>query len=201
MKTILDLRKGNLVYGTIHRNGGGVATNGGIVEQLEVRKIEVNLASSVIRVRLSCGYGVTYLHSLYDEGVYLTQDDAFDDVNKIYNAPNLHEFMKDSFGLEWVVNAHKSAYMLWRWDESKKSAVKCDGFGWLNLFDPIYPEGYYPTKEACEKANRRMVTIEVTRTYMTEREEGADAEYLLNNPDEYEFKEGDECISDAQYAD
>lgn len=205
---ILDLKKGDNVFVGVHR-AGGCATECEYVEKMEVRSIFAYMRGQYAYVRLSDGNMVRELGGEYGETIncYLSKDDFFDDVPM--EVPRQSAFVKYITEREGY-EVHNDLYpIVWKWDESSKKAyqshIKPNNDEWgvngkVNIFTYRFPDGCYPTKEACEKANKRMVTIEVTRTFMTQREEGADAEWLLNNPDEYEFQDGDECISDAQYA-
>ena len=200
---ILDLKKGDKVFTGITRDGG-FANNVEYIEEMEVRDIKVDLRNYEPDVLIRLAQDDIYVKVMrckYCSAISKSVDDFKDGV--FTEIPRDKVFYKH-FAQIWGCNLDKygDAIEVWRWDESKKQACKYLLSRFTeSIFNSQLPEGDYPAKEACEKANKKMVTIEVTRTFLTEREEGADAEWLLNNPDEYEFEDGDECATTANYAD
>lgn len=204
---ILDLKKGDKVYGGVMRKGNGCVVNMGYMEELTVRSIvpanrDYGASSdhTWLRIRLANNNGVITDEYLFDKSIYASEEDFLDgkNISTAVTYGEIWDKMAKIFGLD------KDRYgyaLIWKWDAEKKIAKSACWTGNYNLANLQFPEGYYPTKEACEKANRKMVTIEVTKTYLTEREEGDDAEWLLNHPDEYEWSDDDECMSDAKYSD
>lgn len=206
---ILDLKKGDKVYGGLTRSGNGFATHVGYQEIFEVRSVILrngdlitNGKSADFNTRLKTeGNDVIYACELHNASIYASEEDFLDgNAIQSFNIPvaDVSEMLASACGLKVCKEGFPE---LWEWDTVKKEAKPKWWVKGFNLADPQLPEGSYPTKEACEKANRKMVTIEVTKTYLTEREEGEEAEWLLNHPDEYEWSDDDECISDAKYSD
>lgn len=201
--TILDLKKGDKVWVGTHPSGNGFNSDCEYATEMEVREIFAYPYSKNIAVRLYGNDKVKTVSGRFDEyiDIYATKEDFANGANmKSVNMSQIHRHIATLYG--FTSNGLKIES--WRWNEEHRKAEQyCfhfDTYGVLRILSYRITDNLYPTKEACEKANRRMVTIEVTRTYLTEREE-EDAEWLLNHPDEYEFQEGDECMSDAQYSD
>lgn len=206
---ILDLKKGDKVYGGLTRSGNGFATHMGYQERLEVRSVILRNGDLItggkgvdfnIRLRTECD-GVIYAHELHDASIYATKEDFLDgnDIQR-FNIPV--EVVSQKLATACGLKVCKEGFPeVWEWNDVQKVPKIKWWVKGFNLAEPQLPEGYYATKEECEKANRKMVMIEVTKTYLTEREEGEDAEWLLNHPDEYEWSDNDECISDAKYSD
>lgn len=192
--TILDLKKDDVVY-------GGVAYTTGTqgkwnCELFKIAKICLS-DFRVKEVRLHDGNGnVIFVESLCERSIYPTQEDYTYDENRIERDVAMKDITKrigETLGVEYTCDL----CYVWRWNDDKKvSEKKILNSSRINLADIKMPDGAYTTKEECDKANKKQVTVKIVREYHTEVDEN-EAEYLLENPDEYEWREGDECISSS----
>lgn len=202
---ILDLKKGDKAWIGVHRAGNGFVSDAEYLLEVEVREITFPMDGDRFYIRVWNGYEIVKdiigVYGISHAEISASQEDFIDGV--FMSAPLKNDVVKSIANREgFQTDVYGETIKVWTWDEDKKQAKVANYRpDRIRLFSCSMPEDIYPTKEACEKANRKMVTIEVTRTYLTEREEGADAEWLLNHPDEYEFQDGDECMTDANYCD
>lgn len=193
--TILDLKKDDAVYGGVQYLTG---INGKIsCEVLKIAKIYLS-CNKVTNIRLHDGNGNVFsLNGLKDGAIYPTSVDFTYDENRIklyVDSEILVKHVAETLGLEY----DRAYPYVWKWNKDKAESEKIKLYSeCINLADIKMPDGYYATKEECDKANKKTVMVRVSREYHTEVDED-EAQYLLDNPDEYEWKEGDGCISASE---
>lgn len=187
MVTIFDLQKGQEVWGGIMW-GGPTPQNTGVSQPMKVRSIifKLNGSNFEIKVRLSFDNNkVTFDTNLVDKLIYSTEEDFLNGVNPLNQLPELWGDIMNKTAEKIGLETDGSYLKVWKWDENKKCAFNVwkQSFS-IDLLNFILPDGEYATKEACEKANKKLVKVKVETESIYELEP-EDAEYLLQNPGEY----------------
>lgn len=190
--TILDLKKDDVVYAGTTYNGGGMRSGVEYVAQFKVAKIQMYDFNGFKSIRLI--YNNEAVLELSD-GIYPTANDFLYGTNKIrckVSEKEIIEHIAQKLGISY----DGGLLVTWEWEDG--CAVVHKFFpSYFDLLDLAIPDGCYVTKEECEKANKKTVMVRVSREYHTEVDED-DAQYLLENPDEYEWKEGDVFTSASE---
>lgn len=201
--TILDLKKDDEVWG-----GVILPANGGkaYAELLKVVKISLDAEGNIYGVRLhGNGYAIK-LTSLFEQGLHATKEDfIYDKRIKWPTGEDVRQFIAQKLGLKFY--KYKELYSnkmvedkycaVWMWDkENNVSKETRLYYTSLDLADLKLPDGVYATKEDCDKANKKTVSLRISREFYVEREE-SEAKLIVESPDEYEWQDGDECITTA----
>lgn len=190
--TILDLKKDDVVYSGTTYNGGGMRSDAYYVAQFKVAKIHLGENGEFKSIRLIYNNEAVVI---LPGGIYPTQNDFLYDTNLIVcgiPAKDIIRHIAKTLGISFVVDR----FITWEWKDGCATMRKFYP-SQFDLLDLAIPDGCYATKEECEKANKKTVMVRVSREYHTEVDED-DAQYLLENPDEYEWKEGDVFTSASE---
>lgn len=202
---VLDLKKGDKVYGGLTRSGQGFATHVGYQEKLEVRSVILRNGDLMtggkgvdfhIRLARTEGEGVIYAFELHDASIYATKEDFLDgNAIRSFNIPvaDVSQKLATACGLKVCKEGFPE---VWEWDAVKKEAKPKWWIKGFNLADPQLPEGRYATKEECEKANRKTIKVEIVRKYTHVTDVEADtleeakdwvADHIEELDDEYDY--------------
>lgn len=174
--TILDLIKGQSVWVGIKQPmlGDGVARAFECtIPHLKVTLHDMfgyKLSSEVqyprLNVLISGQMSMISLNDTYDKNMYLTRHDCLEGVNAIDTLfcteegdERIIDYITDKLGLDRGVKG----VTLWQWNE-KEGVAESKIFRHFDfdLFDLHLPDGYYSSKEECEKANKKMIDVVVT---------------------------------------
>lgn len=190
--TIFDLQKRQNVWGGIFPQGNGFAKNAAMSQELEITRIQFHYGYTnhssfchLYPIRFTFGGGmVTKLGDLYENKIYETASDFPAGENEII-VPDDNVILKEIFEKLGIEYSHKTE--IWRWDTGKNKAVIAEEFDHIfDLSDLKLPEGFYATKEECEIANKKVVTVEIIKTYHTEVDEDQ-LHDLISCPEQYDF--------------
>lgn len=169
---ILDLKKGDEVYGGLTHSGNGFATHVGYRGVLEVRSIILRNGDLIlgskgadfdVRLSYSDGRGVVYACELHDASIYATEEDFLDgNAIKCHNIPvaDVSKKLATACGLKVCKEGYPE---VWEWDGAKKEAKPKWWVKGFNLADPKLPDGCYATKGECERANRKTIKVAIHR--------------------------------------
>lgn len=189
MVTIFDLQKGQKCWGGLKPKGNGFASGSAIATEFTISKLAYHMwfnpycsQNYLLPIRLTFGSDmVINMDDLFDGRIYLSKEDFINDINPINKENDTHATLLSILGLK---DTEKNPE-IWTWNEDSQNAELATMFYHIfDLFDIKLPEGYYATKEECEKANKKLVKVKVATESIYELEP-EDAEYLLQNPGEY----------------
>lgn len=163
---VLELKKGDEVYILKHRLDG-------FTEGLYVTKAEVlgmRLRNGNVNVRLliedkHSGYISECLFNESAENIFTTRDDAYFGRNVADASPaDVSNWLSAKLGC--VVSPTGIIYA-YKWNDELKKAESYNILyrdGHIDILSYELPDGVYPTKEACEAANKKTVKVAVHKT-------------------------------------
>ena len=186
--TIFDLKKGQKVWGGIMPQGQGFAVGSAMCQELEITRLKFGVdycsccySTGLHKIRMTYGADmIINRENLFEQAIYPTIDDFINGENKICIPDNddIYEGIMERLG----VKIERSRPQIWVWNEETKQAEVAERFEYVfELSDLKLPEGYYPTKAECEKANKKAVELEVTTKHRVFVDE-EDVENALNDP-------------------
>lgn len=186
---ILDLNKGDKVFVSLTRTGNGFAYNAEYIEEMEVRDITADLCNGAyLTIRLAKGDMVKIMYR--DNHLTLSADDFKDGIfPKFPTKQSIYDYLAQKTGCQ--VGRRTPALIVWMWNKYEKIAYEDEIYDICeSIFRFTLPDGCYPTKEACEKANKKTIKMRVIQK--TERIVEVDAntieeaeEWLDNHINEY----------------
>lgn len=192
--TILDLKKGQKVWGGLKPQGHGFAEGSYMAYELTVTKCVLDIRfgnkhCNFFEYPLRLTYGsdmVIYNTSLCESAVYPTKENFIDGVNAIRFAYFYEICERLNLEMDEMNNPQ-----IWTWDADKKESVLFNkGSFTLDLLDLRLPEGYYASKEECDKANKKLETLVINKTYKIEVVK-EDVESIIDNPTGFPLWESD----------
>lgn len=196
--TIFDLKKGQKVWGGIMPQGNGFAQGSAMCQELEITHLKFGIdycsccrGIGLHKIRLTYGSGmVINRDSLLEGAIYPTANDFICGENEIRiptDNEDIYKGIMERLGIE----IERSRPQIWVWNEETKQAEVVERFKYVfDLSDLKLPEGYYPTKTECEKANKKAVELEITTKHRVFVDE-EDVENALNDPttlDKYDLE-------------
>lgn len=198
IKTLLDIERGDEVCGGVIRFGGGCRQNTGNFETFKVERIDYDFSlGKVTGIRLSIAdCDIIFAEQLFDKSIYANKENWLRGRPIAFpNCKEIIDFIIKKFKLEYEMAGSSKEPMVWVWNEEKQEAKRVC-FRTLDLLLTQLPEGIYANKYDCEKANKKMVDVEVVRCVRTVVDLET-AEQILENPSKFQPSKNDEVFSSA----
>lgn len=196
MKTILDFKRYDKVYGGIRNaNENYIA----YAKEMELVAAKVKIISRVAEepellfdtYQLGGGRESGYVFvidsdNLHRGRIYLEREDFICDRNPIdlmyHRKKELLNYIYSKLGLSFRNAGSYLAPEFWRWDAEKRQAVMYAQFNFsFDLFDLRLPDGVYASREECERENKKVVNVKLTKVYDIEVDE-EDLDFVTENP-------------------